>query len=44
MAGVAEKLVRVARELGGSNRPDTMKLLSDVQTSLEEKSTTRLAM
>lgn len=44
MAGVAEKLVRVARELGGSNKPSTMKLLSDVQMSLEEKAATRLAM
>ncbi|TLX16368.1 hypothetical protein [Rhizobium sp. MHM7A] len=44
MAGVAEKLVRVARELGGSSKPDTMKLLSDVQMSLEEKASTRLAV
>jgi hypothetical protein len=44
MAGVAEKLVRVARELGGSNKPATMKLLSEVQTSLEEKPSIKLAM
>lgn len=34
-ASTAEKLVRVARELGGSNKPETMKLLSAVQRSLE---------
>lgn len=35
-ADTAEKLVRVARELGGSNNPETMKLLSSVQRSLED--------
>lgn len=33
----AEKLVMAAREMGGSNNPQTMKLLSDVQRSLEDK-------
>jgi hypothetical protein len=42
-AETAEKLVRVARELGGSNKPETMRLLSSVQTSLEEKTVAKLA-
>ena len=43
-ADIAEKLVRVARELGGSNKPETMKLLSSVQSSLEDRAIIKRAV